>query len=142
MSRPACRHCHKPDPDGSRGLCWPCYRKPAIRKKYPTIPRPVKLTGREMACRACNQPRLIRCRGLCSTCYANRAIRAATPPVAAKAAVKRDVTLEDLDKLIEEQRANAPAWFFRDAHRRKESPMTVPLVRLGARGSHNGKWII
>jgi hypothetical protein len=44
-----CRHCKVPRPgDRRRGLCKPCYRTPAVRRRYKCLPRGwVALRNRE-----------------------------------------------------------------------------------------------
>ncbi len=34
-ARPLCRHCHTGKVNRPRGLCWDCFRKPAVRGLYP-----------------------------------------------------------------------------------------------------------
>lgn len=37
MDDRSCKHCGRTTRGASRGLCWPCFKKPHIRAMYPVI---------------------------------------------------------------------------------------------------------
>lgn len=66
--KPLCRHCRKRERAKPRGLCFACYKRPAVRCSY-SLAKPV--ASHTIACRHCKRYKSIYCkdRSLCRTCW-------------------------------------------------------------------------
>jgi len=109
----ACKHC-RIRVACQRGLCRDCHAKPDIAFLYPLFDKtPVgSLPERPDGCRHCRVRKAVRPRGLCTLHYDDPAIRALYPRKFECASYdKRQETMEDVERLVAEQRKCLPSWW-------------------------------
>lgn len=74
-------------------------------------------------CQHCSAPKAVRPRKLCCRCYDKQSIRNLYPRAVQSYYDRREETLEELEALIAEQRANLPRWWHdHDPKGRKLNP--------------------